>query len=95
MTVSGGPAICSNCVKSSTLSNADSTRRRHQWRAGVQLKLAIFDLTDPPQNSEAPSHAPTPWDQVHDTSRVAALALLARLIARMLAAAPAKDVSDE
>ncbi len=61
----------------------------------MQLMLAIFDPSDPPQDCAAPSLTPTPWDQLNDASRMAALAILARLIARLLAAEPAKDASDD
>jgi len=61
----------------------------------MQLTFAIFDPSDPPQKSAAPSSTPTPWDQLNDASRVAALEILARLIARMLAAELTKGARDD
>jgi len=61
----------------------------------MQLTLAILDPLDQPQSLSAPSPAPAPWDQLDDASRLAALEILARLIARMLAAEPVKGASNE
>ena len=56
----------------------------------MQMRLAFLDLADQP-----PSPSTTAWDQLDEASRLAALEILARLIARMLAAAPAMEASDE
>jgi hypothetical protein len=61
----------------------------------VQLTLAILDPPDRPQSPSAPSLAPAPWDQLDEAARSAALDILARLIARMLAAEPVMEASDE
>ena len=59
----------------------------------MQLNLGFLDQPDlPPSTSPA---APTAWDQFDEASRMAALEILARLIARMLAPEPAKEASDE
>jgi hypothetical protein len=50
----------------------------------VQLILAF---RDPPDRPPEPSAPPVPWDQIGAAAGRAALDLLARLIARMLAAA--------
>ena len=52
----------------------------------MQLKLAFLD---PPDLRPPPSPAPpsaTAWSQLDEASRIAALEILARLIARMLSA---------
>ena len=56
----------------------------------MQLNLAFLDPDDRP-----PDPAATPWDQMDAPTREAALGLLARVIARMLAAEPVKEASDE
>jgi hypothetical protein len=57
----------------------------------MQLSLAFVDPPDP-----APANAPrTPWDQIDEAARMAALEVLARLIARMVAAQQAREGSDE
>ncbi len=61
----------------------------------MQLTLAILDPSDPPPNSSAPSLASIPWNQLNEAQRGAALEILARLIARMLAAEPGKVASDD
>ena len=61
----------------------------------MQLTFAILDPPDRPQSPSAPSPAPAPWDQLDDASRLAALEILARLIARMLAAEPANGASHD
>jgi hypothetical protein len=52
----------------------------------MQLKLAFLDLPDPPPNPSAATPSTTAWSQLDETSRIAALEILARLIARMLSA---------
>jgi hypothetical protein len=56
----------------------------------MQLKLGFLDLTNPPR-----SQSTGPWDQIDPGARAAALDILSRLIARMLAAKPAKDTTNE
>ena len=67
----------------------------------TQLKLA-FQV--PPQPSTEPTSsgpassgpaATADWNQLDEAARSAALGLLARLIARMLAQAPAKETGHE
>jgi class 3 adenylate cyclase len=64
---------------------ADMSSRRRERRAVMQLKLAFLD---PPDLAPNPPAAPlaTAWRQLDEASRVAALEILARLIARMLSA---------
>jgi len=57
----------------------------------VQLNLAFLDPPDPPLK---PQLATTPWERIDAAARRAALDLLARMIARMLAAA-ANETGDE
>jgi hypothetical protein len=59
----------------------------------MQLHLAFLDLTDPRANL-IPTNVP-PWEQIDEAARMAALELLARLIARMLAAQEAREMPDE
>jgi hypothetical protein len=59
----------------------------------MQLRLAFLDLTDPPSPTANPPT--TPWEQIDEAARMAALELLARLIARMLAAPEARAMPDE
>jgi hypothetical protein len=61
----------------------------------MQLFLAFLDPTDPSQSSTPPIPPPTPWEQIDAAARTAALELLARLIAGMLAALEAGETSDE
>ncbi len=57
----------------------------------MQLNLAFLD--EPPNPAR---HQPTsPWDKIDPVARAAALEILSRLIARMLAAKPAKDATNE
>jgi hypothetical protein len=60
----------------------------------MQLNLFL----DPPDllSSPTPSRPPpTAWDQLDEGARIAALKLLARLIARMMADAPIKEAGHE
>jgi hypothetical protein len=52
----------------------------------MQLHLAFLDQPPPPDPSQPPPSAP--WDRIDPQARAAALDILARLIARMLAAPP-------
>ena len=59
----------------------------------MQLRLAFLNLTDPPPG---PTNPPTtPWQQIDEAARMAALELLARLIACMLATQEGKEMHDE
>lgn len=60
----------------------------------MQLNLAFLD---PPEPTPTASKSPLPaaWEQLDEVARIAALGLLARLIARMLADAPAKEMGHE
>jgi hypothetical protein len=61
----------------------------------MQLNLAFLDQPDlPPGPSPAASSA-TAWDQLDEASRIAALEILTRLIARMLSARSTREASDE
>jgi hypothetical protein len=55
----------------------------------MQLNLAFLDKPDP----SAPPV--TAWGQLDEASRIAALEILVRLIARMLSARSMKETSDE
>ena len=61
----------------------------------MQLRLAYLDLTDPPPSPTPTNPPPTPWDQIEEAARMAALEVLARLIARMLAAQGERETPDE
>jgi hypothetical protein len=60
----------------------------------MQLNLAFPDLPNPPTLASM-SQAPAAWDQLDEAARVAALERLASLIARMLAAAAARETGHE
>ena len=64
----------------------------------MQLKMPFLETDEPP--SPAPSldpssPPPSAWEGLDETARIAALGILARLIARMLAAAPDKENAHE
>ena len=66
----------------------------------MQLKMPFLEVAEPspsmPTAGSAPtSPPPTAWDQIDETARIAALDLLSRLIARMLANAPSKEAGHE
>jgi hypothetical protein len=61
----------------------------------MQLKLALFNPPNQPQETSTPDRALTAWDDIDETSRLTALAVLARLIAQMLAAEPEKGASND
>ena len=61
----------------------------------MQLNLAFLDPPQPPSGSALTSPPPAAWEQLDEAARLAALGVLARLIARMLAAAPAKENDHE
>lgn len=51
----------------------------------MQLNLAFLDPPQPPSD-RAPTSPPTAaWEQLDEAARIAALGVLARIIARMLA----------
>ena len=56
----------------------------------MQLNLTFLDRPDLPA---APSA--TTWAQLDDASRIAALEILARLIARMISAGSTREAGDE
>jgi hypothetical protein len=56
----------------------------------MQLLLEFVDL--PPQPVVP---IPTPWEQLDEAARIAALEILARLIARMLAATRPQETSND
>ena len=60
----------------------------------MQLNLAFHELTEPP-SIPAPSPPSAAWEQLDEAARLAALDLLARLIARMLANAPSREADHE
>ena len=63
--------------------------------AAMQLHLAFLELTNPtPPSTTAPTNAPS-WEQIDGAARIAALGLLARLIANMLAAQEATEMPNE
>jgi hypothetical protein len=59
----------------------------------MQLRLAFLDLTDPPTRLIPTNPPSTP--QVDEAARMAALEILARLIADMLAAQEARETPNE
>ena len=60
----------------------------------MQLNLFLdpSDLPSSPTSSSPPRGA---WDQLDETARIAALELLARLIARVIADVPIKELGHE
>jgi hypothetical protein len=60
----------------------------------MQLKLFLdpLDLPAKPKLSSSPQNA---WDQLDETARIAALELLTRLIARVIADATTKELGHE
>jgi len=61
----------------------------------MQLNLAFLEPAQPPSGRPPSSPPPTAWEQLDEAARLAALAVLARLIARMLAEASAKENGHE
>ena len=59
----------------------------------MQLNLAFLNQPNPSPNPSAASV--TAWNQLDESSRIAALEILARLIARMLSARSTRETSDE
>ena len=60
----------------------------------MQLNLAFLDPPEPMPTAPK-SLPPAAWEHLDEVARIAALGLLARLIARMLAGAPAKETGHE
>ena len=61
----------------------------------MQLTLAFLDSPDQPQEVPLADRASTAWDDVDETTRLTALAILARLIAQMLAADQERETSND
>jgi hypothetical protein len=62
----------------------------------MQLNLAFLDRPDlPPNPFPAAAPSATVWEQLDEASRIAALEILARLIARMISARSTREASDE
>jgi len=61
----------------------------------MQLNLAFPDQHDLPPSASPIAPSAAAWDQLDEASRIAALEILARLIARMLAARSTTEASDE
>jgi hypothetical protein len=61
----------------------------------MQLNLALLDQPDLPPSPIPAVRPASAWEQLDEASRLAVLEILARLIARMLAARSTKEVSDE
>ena len=51
----------------------------------MQLNLVFFDPPDPTTSPTPSRRSPIVWDQLDEAARIAALELLARMIARMMA----------
>ncbi|MFB9261654.1 hypothetical protein ACFFWD_00395 [Bradyrhizobium erythrophlei] len=60
----------------------------------MQPNLAFLDRPDLPTPFPAAPSA-TAWEQLDEASRIAALEILARLIARMISARSTREASDE
>ena len=61
----------------------------------MQLTLAFLDSPDQPQEAPVADRISTAWVDVDETSRLTALAILARLIAQMLAADQERGTSND
>jgi hypothetical protein len=61
----------------------------------MQLKLAFLDQPNLPPNPSPAVPLVIVWNQLDEASRLAALEILARLIARMLSARSTTEGSDE
>jgi hypothetical protein len=60
----------------------------------MQLNLTFINPPEPP-SGRAPTSPTAAWEQLDEAARLAALGVLARLIARMLADALAKETDHE
>jgi len=61
----------------------------------MQLNLVFLDRPDLPPSRSPAAPLATSWDQIDESSRIAALEILTRLIARMLSANSTREASDE
>lgn len=61
----------------------------------MQLNLAFVEQPDPPPSPSAAVLPATAWDRIDEASRIAALEILTRLIARTLSAGSTREASDE
>ena len=61
----------------------------------MQLTLGLFSPPNQPPEISTPDRPSTAWDDVDETSRLTALAVLARLIAEMLAAEQETEASND
>jgi hypothetical protein len=61
----------------------------------MQLNLAFLNPPEPPSAPAPTSPLAAAWEQLDEAARIAALGVLARLIARMLADAAAKETGNE
>ena len=61
----------------------------------MQLNLAFLNPPEAPSGSALMSPPVTAWEQLDEAARLAALGVLARLIARMLVDAAAKEMGHE
>jgi hypothetical protein len=61
----------------------------------MQLNLAFVDQPDLPPSPAAAAPSASAWDQIDEASRIAALEILTRLIARTLSAGSTMEASDE
>lgn len=61
----------------------------------MQLNLAFLNPPQPPSGRAPPSPPPAAWEELDEAARIAALGVLARLIARMLVDASAKETGHE
>ncbi|HYU52904.1 MAG TPA: hypothetical protein VEK37_08160 [Gemmatimonadaceae bacterium] len=61
----------------------------------MQLNLAFLNSPEPPSGPAPTSPLAATWEQLDEAARIAALSVLARLIARMLADAAAKETGNE
>jgi hypothetical protein len=61
----------------------------------MQLNLAFLNPPEAPSGSALMSPPAAAWEQLDEAARLAALGVLARLIARMLVDAAAKEMGHE
>jgi hypothetical protein len=61
----------------------------------MQLNLAFLNPPEPPSGPAPTSPPSAAWEQLDAAARLAALGVLARLIARMLVDASAKETGHE
>ena len=61
----------------------------------MQLNLAFLDPPDPAASSAPSRRMPIVWEQLDEAGLTAARDLFARMIARMMAEAPLKEIGHE